>query len=123
MNFDQIVNTILEGKKDEWVLFIKRNLWGEDGNTEVTYQLKPAVQLTNKEKNIIKNDMESSYGYKNGYDGSDIMGYDEVTVVFGSKKELDKEIKDLKYTYDNVKEEKPLSPELQPHWGDIVDEL
>jgi hypothetical protein len=113
MKFDDLYNKlmteeiVLEGKKDKYVLFIKRTLYGKGGRINVVYQLKPFEQLTKEEKNIIKNDMGPSWGYKNGYDGSDIMGYDEVTVLFGSKKDLIRELKGLKDTYDSVKEEIP----------------
>jgi len=122
MNFDKLVNTILEGKKDEWVLFIKQDVFGDDGITTVL-QLKPASLLTKEEKHIIKKEMRPAHAYMNAYEGSDVMEYDEVTVVFGSKKKLDKEAKDIKNIHDNVKMETVLEPELEPHWRGVVDEL
>jgi len=124
MNFDQIVNTILEGKKDEWVLFIKHTLWsGRSTGEGPVLQLKPVSYLSDKEKQIIKNKMKRDDGYTNAYLGFDIMGYEGVTVVFDTKKNLDKEIENIKELYNSVKIETVLEPELQPHWGGIVDEL
>jgi hypothetical protein len=124
VNFDQLVNTILEDKKDEWVLFIKQDLVVDDDDpADVIIQLKPVGYITDEEKDAIKNKMRRAHSYMNGYEGNDVIGYDEVTVIFGPKKELEKEIEEIKDVYYNVKQEVALEPELQPHWGGIVDEL
>jgi hypothetical protein len=124
MSFDQIVNTILEGKKDEWVLFIKQDLViNDDDPVDVIIQLKPVSYITDEEKDAIKNKMRRAHSYMNGYEGNDVIGYDEVTVLFGTKKDLEKEIKSIKDVYYNVKQEMALKPEIEKHWGGLVDEL
>ncbi len=124
MNFDQLVNTILEGKKDEWVLFIKQDLViNDDDPADVIIQLKPVSYITDEEKDAIKNKMRRAHSYMNGYEGNDVIGYDEVTVLFGPKDYLEKEIKEIKDVYYNVKQEMALEPGIQKHWGGFVDEL
>jgi len=124
MNFNQLVNTILEGKKDEWVLFIKQDLvTDDDDSADVIIQLKPESYITDEEKDAIKNKMRRAHAYMNGYEGNDVIGYDEVTVLFGTKKDLEKEIKSIKDVYYNVKQEMALKPEIEKHWGGLVDDL
>ena len=124
MNFNRLVNTILEGKKDEWVLFIKQDLvTDDDDSADIIIQLKPESYITDEEKDAIKNKMRRAHSYMNGYQGNDVIGYDEVTVLFGTKKELEKEIKEIKDVYYNVKQEMALKPEIEKHWGGLVDEL
>jgi len=123
VNFNRLVNTILEGKKDEWVLFIKHTLWQGSTGDGPTLQLKPVSYLTKEEEQIIKKEMKPAHGYMNAYEGFDVMGHEGVTVVFDTKKNLDKEIKNIKELYNNVKMEVTLDPELEPHWRGLVDEL
>jgi len=124
VNFNQLVNTILEGKEDKWVLFIKQDLViNDDDPVDVIIQLKPESYITDEEKDAIKNKMRRAHSYMNGYEGNDVIGYDEVTVLFGTKKELEKEIKEVKDVYYNVKQEMALKPEIEKHWGGLVDEL
>jgi hypothetical protein len=123
VSFDRLVKTILEGKKDEWVLFIKHTLWEGSTGDGPTLQLKPVSYITDKETNIIKSKMKRDDGYIHAYQGFDVMGYEGVIVVFDTKENLEEEIENIKELYNNVKMETVLEPELQPHWGGIVDEL
>jgi hypothetical protein len=124
VTFNQLVNTILEGKKDEWVLFIKQDLvMDDDDSADVIIQLKPESYITDEEKDAIKNKMRRAHSYMNGYEGNDVIGYDEVTVLFGTKKDLEKQIKEIKDVYYNVKQEMALKPEIEKHWGGLVNEL
>ena len=78
---------------------------------------------TQDEKDAIKNKMRRAHSYMNGYEGNDVIGYDEVTVLFGTKKDLEKQIKEIKDVYYNVKQEMALKPEIEKHWGGLVNEL
>jgi len=124
VNFDQLVCTILEGKKDEWVLFLKVGFEQDYKSIlDAAYQLKPLSWLTDEEKEAIKNEMKPSHAYMNAKEGMDVLDWPEVTAIFGSKRALEDEIEEFKSIYRFAKKEYPLEPELKPHWGGIIDEL
>jgi hypothetical protein len=125
VNFNQIV---LEALKNEWVLFVKHKVPDDDDkDVETTLHLKPANYLTAEEKLAIKKEMRPNEHYKKAYTGYSVLGYEELTVIFGSREYLNDEKEYLKNSYKSVgakvKDEMFLEPELRPHWGGLVDEL
>ncbi len=121
MNFNQIVLEAMEEKR--WVLFLKEKYDKDYTSVKTAYLLKPLSWLTDEEKDAIKNKMTPSHSYMNAKEGMDVLGWSVVTVIFDSKKALDKEVKEFKSVFGSAKEEYPLDPELKPHWGGIIDDL
>jgi len=123
-DFNSLVSALLEKAEDEkWVLIMKEKL-RQSVAYKMVYTIKPESDLTEQEIKAIKTEMRPAHAYLKGYTGYDLFGYDEVNIIFDTKKKLEKEIYWYKMGSEaEIKEEIPLPPEAEPHWREFVDEL
>jgi len=115
------MDIVAESKREEWVL-IERNFYDKNHKIKsIRYTMKLADALTDEEKDVLKNHMRRMHSYKKGYLGSDVLDAGEVTFVFDTKEQLNKNVKNLYAIYGNmVKEEKPMKPETSKRFRKLI---
>ena len=132
MNFDQLVNTIFEGEREEWVLFAE--MFDKDEDLCVC-KLKQYKDLTKEERALIKKSKDNSYTLNSfqKQDGIRSREYfppgriskSRTEIYIGPKKALEEEMELFKETYPRFKQLSALNlePEVKQSWEDIINEL